>query len=254
MTISRTTLAALAAVAGLAAVAPGAVAEAAGPPAPVNPAWAGDGVPPAISSDPPRGPNLWYLGGALRMALLRDPAFDPFSANDGLVQVGVSLTRVLAPANATGGVVPALGLAWEDGRAQAIARGADASLQLRRLALALEARWVPRHDVYVAARLAPGVLLVDARLDGAGAPVSLATSYTTLAADASVGGAYRLTRNSTTIGFWLLADAGYGWAPAHDLELRPTLPASDAAKGGATSLGRLAPRGPFMRVGLGISY
>ena len=42
--------------------------------------------------------------------------------------------------------------------------------------------------------------------------------------------------------------------PAHDLVLRPKLADADADKAGATSLGRLALQGAFMRAGIAVSY
>jgi hypothetical protein len=182
---------------------------------------------------------------------LRDPGFDPFSENDVMPQLSVSVLRAFGSAP---GLVPAVGLVWDTGASSADARGIQASLGLMRLALALEARFMPASGVYVTGRLAPGVLHVSASLQDGSAPGVLDTAYTTASLDASVGAGIRLTPAAAPVGFWLVGDGGYGWAPSHDLTLRPELPKTDAQKAGPTALGSLAARGAFFRLGLALSY
>jgi hypothetical protein len=200
---------------------------------------------------PASGPDRWQASIAMRAALVRDPGYDPFSTNDGLAQVSFSVAHALR----TGlGVVPAVGLSLDVGGADAIARGADAHLGLLRLGAVLEPRFVPRPGLYLAARLVPGLQRTTATLRDASAPVVLTSSSWTPSVDASVGAGVRLSGWTTPVGLWLLTDAGYGWAPRRDLTLAPALPASDAQKAGATSLGAFAARGPFLRIGFAVSY
>jgi len=118
-------------------------------------ARAADDLAPAISTlgaRPPRDGGMWQASGAFRLALVRDRGFDPFSSNDVLPQVSVSVMRAFGRGP---GLAPAVGVVWEGGGASAGARGTDASLSLQRLAVAFEARLALRRDVFLAARLAP---------------------------------------------------------------------------------------------------
>jgi hypothetical protein len=219
-----------------------------------SPARAADNLAPAISTvdghERP-GSGRWQASLGLRTSFLRDPGYDPFSSNDVLTQLSVTVMHAFRSAP---GLTPAVGLVWDTGEASASARGVDASLGLMRLAVALEARFTPRPWMYVMARVAPGILHASASLADESAPAPLDTNYTTLSVDGSAGAGVRITPASSPVGFWLVGDGGYGWAPTHDLTLRPSLPKTDAQKAGPTDLGALAVRGAFFRLGLALSY
>jgi len=220
----------------------------------VAPARAADDVAPAIWSvggTHPHGDGLWQASLGMRTSLLRDPGYDPFSTNDISTQVSVSVSRAFGVGL---GFQPALGLVWDAGESQAFARSVEASLTLQRLAVALEGRFIPAPGVYVMARLAPGVLRAAASLADASAPAPLEIRYVTASLDAGAGAGVRLTPAASPVGFWLVADGGYGWTSAHDLTLRPSLPSTDVDKAGVTPLGSLAVRGPFLRFSLALSY
>jgi hypothetical protein len=207
--------------------------------------------PAAASGAAEREPDRWQAALGVRSSLVRDGGFDPFSTGDVLAQFSVVLMHTL---RAGEGFVPAVGVAADIGSSSANARGADTDLSTLRLALVLEPRFVPAPGVYIGARIAPGLLHTSARLQDASTPAALSTAYWTASVDASLGAGARLNPGTAQVGLWLVADAGYGWAPRHDLTLVPELPARDASKAGATELGSLSPRGMFGRVGLAVSY
>src|SRR4051812_7854972 len=83
------------------------------------PARAADDLTPALSTvgeRPAPDGGLWQAAGAFRMALVRDRGYDPFSANDVLPQVSLSVTRAFGRGP---GFSPAVGLVWENGGASA---------------------------------------------------------------------------------------------------------------------------------------
>jgi hypothetical protein len=226
-----------------------------GPPAGVR---VGDNLPPAIASvdasvdgAPRPGHGLWQVQVGVRTALLRDAGYDPFSSNDAFTQLSVSALRAL---RAGRGFATALGLAWDDGSTEAVARGTIARLSLRRPALVFEERFAPVSWAYAFARVSPGWLRGTASLGDASLPVPLTTSLSTLEIDGSLGAAVGATPHGSAVSFWLLSDAGYGWAPAQGLALTPNLAAADRGKAGTTHLADLAARGVFFRFSLALVY
>jgi hypothetical protein len=219
-------------------------------------ARAADNLPPAIAGagGPARGgPGLWQLAGGFRLARVRDAGFDPFASNDVLPQVSLAATRALAPPRSTG-FIPAVGLGWEEGGSSEQARGSAARLLVKRLGVVLEGRYAPVRRLYLVLRLVPAAQWTLVSLQDSSAPATLGAHYRNYSVDGSLGAAARLTPEASPLGFWILADAGYGWAQRQDLVLRPALPAPDANKAGATSLGSLDTQGAFMRVWMAISY
>jgi len=206
---------------------------------------------PAAPAAPEHAFERWQVALGIRTSVVRDAGFDPFSTGDVLAQFSATVMHTL---RAGEGFVPAVGLSADIGSTSAAARGADTQLNAWRLALVLEPRFVPAPGFYVGARIAPGLLHTSATLNDSSAPASLSTAYWTPSIDASLGGGVRLNPSTGAIGLWLVADAGYGWAPRRNLTLVPELPAHDASKAGATELGSLSPRGMFGRVGLAVSY
>ena len=222
-----------------------------------RPARADDPTSTPTSASPPAraGVDRWQASLGLRGTLIHDAGFDPFSSNDALLQSAMTVSAALR----TGpGLVPVVGLALDLGGADDTARGVDAHLGLSRLAVVLEPRWVPAvtaaSGLYLAGRLAPGILRASASLRDPSAPAVLRTSDTRLSVDASVGAGVRLNARGAPVGFWVIGDAGYGWTPRRRIVLTPALPPGDASKAGEITLGDLAARGPFLRLGLALSY
>jgi hypothetical protein len=166
----------------------------------------------------------------------------------------VSMSRAFFTNPERKGFIPAVGVVWENGGKSAQSRGAEASLSLQRIAAVIEGRFAPRPEVYVVARVTPGVLLGSATLRDDSAPADLGGTFSAFGVDASAGLGVRLTPMSSPVGLWLAGDAGYGFAPARDLSLRPRLPPSDLQKAGTLDLGPLATNGVFTRFWVALSY
>jgi hypothetical protein len=230
------------------------------PPPPVPTATGGgavrrhDELPPAIervSAGPPRPPGPWQVSLGFRSALFRSTGYDPFSTNDVFVQAAVAASWALrtSPTLAT-----AVGATFDSGSADAQARGSASSLSLTRLGALVEERFAPRPWLYGFARLSPSSLRGTATVHDVQIPAPLQTTFSSLAVDGSVGAAARLTYASSRVGFWVVGDAGYGWAPDQHLALAPALPGTDSNKAGVTTLADLAPRGVFFRAAIAVNF
>jgi stage V sporulation protein SpoVS len=197
-----------------------------------------------------RAPGPWQLGVGVRESAFADEGFDPFSTDDGFVQVSISGLRAFPSA---GPLTPALGLTWERGSALALARGGDGKLVLSRFAVAAEERLALHRRLWLSARVSGGLLLGTVSLRDGSAPTLLATTFTRPTVDGSLG----LTALVGFLGRAALlatAEGGYGWSPRQTLDLEPELAEADRPKGGATSLGTFAARGPFFRLSLALAF
>jgi hypothetical protein len=166
----------------------------------------------------------------------------------------VSMSRAFFISPDHRGFIPALGIVWENGGKSAQSRGADASLSLQRIAASIEGRFAPRPEVYVVARVMPGLLLGSATVRDDSAPADLGGTFSAFGVDASAGLGVRLTPVSSPVGLWLAGDAGYSFAPARDLSLKPRLPPSDLQKAGTLDLGPITTNGLFTRFWVALSY
>lgn len=199
--------------------------------------------------------RFWQAEIGYRGSFVSDAGMNPFSTKDYLGQVTLGGTRTLF---ARGRFSFAAGVLWDYGRSTASARGADASLTVHRLAVPLEARFHPAPWLYFFARTAPSAVSLSARVVDASAPAPLAKSDWVPAIDLSAGAAWRFAAapgaNDARVGFWLLAEGGYGLAGSTRLLLSPDLADDDPRRTGSTELGKLALRGAFMRFGAALSF
>lgn len=196
--------------------------------------------------------DRWQAALGMRTSWIRSAGFDPFSENDALAQGSLVVTRGLDV-----GVPPlllVLGLSLDLGHTDAVTRGVDADLDLQRIAVVLEPRYLLAPGLYLGVRLAPGLQHLSASLHDPSAPSTLATAFWVPSVDASLTAGGRLNPAGARVGVWLMAEGGYGWSPARDLTLSPELSPRDASKAGAISLGTLSPRAPFLRISLALSY
>ena len=222
---------------------------------------------PARASDEPAGKTVragsgrrpgdlagdgWQAALGLRTSWIRSAGFDPFSDNDALAQGSLVATRGLDVGASPLSLV--LGLSLDFGHSDAVTRGIDAELNLQRIAVVLEPRYWLAPGLYTGVRLAPGLQHLSASLHDPSSPATLATAFWVPSVDASLTAGGRLNPAAARVGLWLLAEGGYGWSPARDLSLSPALPAGDASKAGAVSLGTLRARAPFLRISLALSY
>jgi hypothetical protein len=212
-----------------------------------------DELPPAleqVGAVAPR-PQPWQVSLGVRSALFRGAGYDPFSTDDVFAQGAATATRAFR----TGaGLATAVGVLWESGSQDATARGAASNLSLLRLGAVLEERFAPRPWIYAFARLSPSWLRGKASLTDPTIAAPLRTTFSTFGVDASVGAAALLGPRVGRVGFWVVGDAGYGWAPDQRLALAPDLPAGDRDKAGVTRLTDLAPRGIFYRLAVALTF
>jgi hypothetical protein len=216
------------------------------------PAWA-QAQEQIVQTPPGAGPRGWEATVGVRVAFIKDRAFDPFSDNDAFTQFSLSGTRVIARGER---VALAAGLVLDLGGTGATARGAPSDLFLTRLSALAEGRYQPWDRLYGFVRLAPGLLHGSASLTDESSPAgsSLATTFNAFSVDASAGAALRLgSLGDTRLGAWLVGDGGYGWVQSERLLLAPSLGA-DQSKAGTLDLGSLAPSGAFFRVALALVY
>jgi hypothetical protein len=196
---------------------------------------------------------VWMLAAGVRTFYIKGAGYDPFSSNDAFVQFSLAGSRALVRHD---DLSLAAGIGLDVGGSSAHARGSATDLRLTRVAALIEGRYQPASRVYFFARVAPGLLHGSAEIKDASSPAgaTLGATFDTFALDVGAGAALRLgTFARPRLGVWLVADGGYGWAPAQSLVLSPSL-GSDSDKAGALDLGTLAPRGGFFRVALALSY
>lgn len=189
----------------------------------------------------------------VRTSLIRSAGYDPFSDSDALPQVSMGVEHPIVQHDA---VAFAAGLGIDYGLASAEARGVPSSLSAWRLSVVAEGRFYPRPYLYGFARLAPGIFRGAATLDDASSPngAALQDHFDVLSADASVGGAVRLSNTPSQIAAWVCADAGYGFTQSHHLLLAPPSAPRDQAKLAPVDLGTIAPRGAFLRFVLAVTF
>jgi hypothetical protein len=219
-----------------------------------RPASAADDLPTAIEqvgAGPARGAAPFELALGFRSSLFRGAGYDPFSANDVLQQSSLRGSWAFL---SRGRFVTAAGPLFEWGSANADARGTQAHLSLTRLGVAVEERFAPHPRVRAFVRVAPAWLSGEATLLDPSLPVGLKTSLSTFGVDASAGAAGRLNAPSSSVGFWVTGESGYGWAAAQPMTFVPELAAADRMKAGSTTLADLAPRGLFFRFAVALTY
>jgi hypothetical protein len=218
------------------------------------PAAAADDLGPAIEAvngTPMPAAPRFEVGVGARTSLFRGAGYDPFAATDGFSQTSLWASWAAVE---RGRFATTVGPIFEWGSTSAFARGADASLSLWRLGAVVEERFAPVRRARVFARLAPAWLSGSAKLVDPSLPVALETSMSTFSLDASAGAAGRLNAPTSSLGFWLTGESGYGWAGSQRMAFSPALGAADRNKAGTTALGDLSPRGLFFRFGVALTY
>ena len=200
-------------------------------------------------------PPLWEGSLGYRGTFVTDRGYAPLSMNASLDQFSVSLSRGVWR---RGRLELTLGAAWDYGRSQSTARGATSSLSASRLSVPVTARYALAPWLGVYARVAPALAEQGARVEDTSAPAPLVANAWLPAGDASAGAAWRLFWNdgpgSSVMGWWLSAEGGYAWTGSMSLALSPDVPSSDPRRFGTTDLGAVSMSGPFVRVGVALTF
>jgi hypothetical protein len=215
-------------------------------------------MPSIIPEEPTPRADAWQATIGMRAMLIRDAGYDPFSTDDALAQFALSASRILTRQDR---LALAVGAGFEYGASGSTARGAPSSLGLTHVSLFAEGRYAPHPRFYGFVRAAPGVLTVSASVNDGSAPpltsttpTSLTDSFTVPSLEGSLGAALCLAPPSSRLGAWIVAQAGYGWAPSHALLLAPQVGAADQSKVAPLDLGTIAPRGPFLTFAFALTY
>ena len=199
------------------------------------PAGAGE-APATIEIDPaapapeqpdpkPAGPphkQRFSVGLGFRGGVVSDPGYDPYSTNNALPMASVQgtftpwLTRPVAFS---------LVAEWDYGGSYATVRGNQASMNVHRLALDLESRYMPITRMAFFARVVPSAMRVGASIDDAYLGNKLEASSWTWGVDVTGGAAARVgavgTNENPLVSFWLALDMGYRFAGPASMRLRP---------------------------------
>jgi hypothetical protein len=189
----------------------------------------------------------------VRLLVIDDPSFDPYSENDLIGQASVGGAVM---AFAVGPFALGLVAEYDIGRKSAMARGDETSLTLHRIAwgASLELRlW--RFDLY--ARLMPAALHAAATLDDPGFDLPLSASGWTWGLDTLGGARFRFaSAGHDAVGFWLLAEVGYAFAGDIDMLFSPDVEEEEdeARRLASIALPALDPSGVTTRVGLALSF
>jgi len=191
----------------------------------------------------------------VRTTYVRDAGFDPYSTNDALVQGTVGATRTL---KVRWPFALAIGGRWDFGGATGTARGSETNLSVHRLLVPVEGRFhLGGRDGYVFVRLAPGALHLSGTVKDGSLGTPLSASGWTPALDASVGYAWLVGPRSHPerhrVRFWLFPELGYAWSGSKAMPMTPSVGADDPRQYGTLQMPDLAMRGPFFRIGAGLS-
>jgi hypothetical protein len=199
-------------------------------------------------AQPIPGIAAWLGAGSL---WLPSAGLDPFAEDDALTTfsagAGLSLVRAGALDIAAVAGIDVTG-------SEADYRGEDTSLGLVRLGLGPELRgsWLDR--LYWHGRVAPTLTRLSLELEESSSGATLGDSEWLWGAEAALGLELRFAEAASALphalGFFLRADAGYGWTPSTTLALR----AGGAApvRTQPLGLGEADLSGPFFRAAVGI--
>jgi hypothetical protein len=144
---------------------------------------------------------------------------------------------------------------WDYGGSSSELRGEETDLDVHRLSLGAELRHHYFPWLYSMARLSPAAVDIRASLNDT-ASTTLYRRKWSYGFDASVGAGAQLfgppgAETEQPRG-WAMAEVGYGWANAVDLDFRATGDAPQRMQD--VSLGRLAFRGPMFRLSAALTF
>jgi hypothetical protein len=176
---------------------------------------------------------------------------DPFAEDDALAAFSAGASSSLAR---FGGLDLAAAAGIDLTGSEADYRGEPTSLGLLRLALGPELRgsWLDR--LYWHGRVAPTLTRLSLELEESSSGATLDDSQWLWGAEAALGLELRFAEAAAelphALGFFLRADAGYGWTPGATFALRGG--SSAPVRTQPLELGEVALSGPFFRAALGI--
>lgn len=218
----------------------------------VDRAFAGSDLP---RPDVPVRPHRFGVYFGIRAMNLKHSGYDPYSDSDAFVQhaVGFSFSPVRTRPLSLHFLAE-----WNLGASSAYARGAQTDLLVNRIALGVEARWMPKSRFYLYAKVVPAAVNLYATIDDYALGATLESSAWTYMIDTSGGAALRLgtagKEPGRTASFWLMMDWGYTFAGQTSMTFRPKEIEDDTRKFGAINLPSFQPSGFITRASFGVTF
>jgi len=218
----------------------------------VNRAFAGGE--PALPAVPVRPHRFGvYLG--FRATNVKSSGYDPYSNSDALVQNALGFS--FSPWRTQPWSVHFLA-EWNYGVSSANVRGYSSELEVHRLALGAELRWMPKSRFYLYGKVVPSLMHLGAEIDDWDLGVTLESASWTPMVDISGGAALRLgtagKEPKRTVSFWLMMDWGYALAAQTTMSFLPANIDDPTRTFGAVNLPGLRAGGFVTRTAFAITF
>jgi len=215
-----------------------------------------------VQAEPPRPFGLELSAGG-RTERFGGAGYQAFSDDRWMAETALAAGYRVAGGPEAG---LAVGAAWNHGRASSTARGIDSTLDLDRLCVSVAARRSLWRRLSVFARLAPGVVRLNAALSDSsvlnanqyGNDASLSQTHWAMALEAAAGAAFRVGQlarpGERVMALWLTAEGGYGFAGSTALALSSKQGAAPARTEAPVRLGTVTPGGVFMNFAAALTF
>jgi hypothetical protein len=173
---------------------------------------------------PAHAPRRQYvsLGFGIRAAHIESKGYDPYSESDG--QPMMTLFGTVTPWPTRPFSVH-LAFEWDYGSSESHARGIESTLDLHRLALGLELRYLPISRISLFARAMPAAIHAGGVVKDASFTDHLEANAWTWGVDATAGAAARVASfghvEHPAASIWIGLDMGYRFAAPAAMRLRP---------------------------------
>lgn len=192
------------------------------------------------------------VGIGYRGSVVPDPTFDAVAGSGLLSQLSLEATYAVVAGDRA---ALALGVAWDFGLRDGSFDGLDLTLQVHRLTVPVEARYLLTPWLYGFGRVSPGAVFYYATITDRGAP--LEGGPWGFAMDVSGGVSVLLFPHGSVdrrvARVWLTPEGGYGWAAEREIDLKGR-GAPAVVAGAPETLGALNVRGAFFRVQIGLTF
>lgn len=204
----------------------------------------------------PSKPNVYFrFGLGSRIGYVPSSGLDPFSKTDTLGQISLEVSRTLV---ARGNGSLAIGLDWDVGNREATARGVTSSIVVHRFLVPIEGRYHVFPWLYGFAKVAPGASALAMSVKDTNNPTELTDLRPGFALDASAGASFLLIGHGAAdrkhARLWASPELGYGWTTSSRPKLTTDTREDVLGREEGASLGPIAIRGFFFRIGVGLTY
>jgi hypothetical protein len=173
---------------------------------------------------PPRPPRRQFisLGFGVRAAVIEGKGLDPYAEDDGMAMLTLFGTVTPWP---TRPLSLHIAFEWDFGASASTARGIVSRMEVHRLALGLELRYLPISRISLFARAMPSAIHAGGTIEDASFVDHLEANAWTWGLDATAGAAARVAAfgdaESPSASMWIGLDMGYRFAAAAAMRLRP---------------------------------